>query len=61
MSYQDRVFAETQEISAKLEEVEEILLGLPVRPGQKRIIQKMITDLQEEIESACELSAVDYE
>ena len=50
-----------QAIDAKLDEIEELLLGLPIRPGQKRIIQGMIYDLYSEIEGAVELSAVDYE
>ena len=50
-----------QAIDTKLDEIEELLLGLPIRPGQKRIIQSMIYDLYSEIEGAVELSAVDYE
>ena len=61
MSYQNKVDADLQEIDNKLDEIEELLLGLPIRPGQKRIIQSMIYDLYSEIEGAVELSAVDYE
>ena len=61
MSYQNKVDADIQEIDNKLDEIEELLLGLPIRPGQKRIIQSMIYDLYSEIEGAVELSAVDYE
>mgnify|MGYP001627129774 CR=1 FL=1 len=50
-----------QEIDNKLDEIEELLLGLPIRPGQKRIITQKIYDLYAEIEGAVELSAVDYD
>ena len=50
-----------QEIDRKLDEIEELLIGLPIRPGQKRIIVQKIYDLYSEIEGAVELSAVDYE
>lgn len=50
-----------QEIDAKLDEVEELLIGLPIRPGQKKVIVNKIYDLYSEIEGAVELSAVDYE
>jgi hypothetical protein len=50
-----------QTIDDKLDEIEELLLGLPIRPGQKKIIQNMIYDLYTEIESAVEVSAVDYD
>lgn len=61
MSYFKEVDTAIQEIDVKLDEIEELLLGLPIRPGQKRIIQSMIYDLYSEIEGAVELSAVDYE
>jgi hypothetical protein len=48
-------------IDMMLDEIEEIVAGLPIRPGQKRVITQMIYDLYEEIEGAVELSAVDYE
>jgi hypothetical protein len=44
-----------------LDEIEEIVAGLPIRPGQKRVIIEKIYDLYTEIEGAIELSAVDYE
>ena len=50
-----------QEIDRKLDEIEELLIGLPIRPGQKRVIVQMIYDLYTEIEDAVEVSAVDYE
>ncbi len=50
-----------QAIDSKLDEIEEILAGLPIRPGQKRVIVDKIYDLYSEIEGAVELSAVDYE
>lgn len=50
-----------QEIDNKLDEVQDLLLGLPIRPGQKRIITQKIYDLYSEIEGAVELSAVDYD
>lgn len=53
--------SDIQVIDQKLDEVEEIVAGLPIRPGQKRIITQMIYDLYTEIEGAVELSAVDYE
>jgi hypothetical protein len=50
-----------QEIDVKLDEIEELLAGLPIRPGQKKVIVNKIYDLYSEIEGAVELSAVDYE
>jgi hypothetical protein len=50
-----------QTIDDKLDEIEELLLGLPIRPGQKKIIQNKIYDLYTEIETAVEVSAVDYD
>jgi hypothetical protein len=61
MSYFKEIDESVQEIDAKLDDIEEIVAGLPIRPGQKRIISKMIYDLYSEIEGAVELSAVDYE
>ena len=61
MGYIKEVDTTIQEIDAKLDEVEELLIGLPIRPGQKRIIVQKICDLYSEIEGAVELSAVDYE
>lgn len=50
-----------QTIDAKLDEIEELLLGLPIRPGHKRVIQDKIYELFSEIETAVEVSAVDYD
>lgn len=61
MSYFKEVDTAIQEIDVKLDEIEELLIGLPIRPGQKKIIVQMIYDLYAEIEGAVELSAVDYE
>jgi hypothetical protein len=48
-------------IEMMLDEVQEILAGLPIRPGQKRVITQMICDLYSEIEGAVELSSADYD
>jgi hypothetical protein len=48
-------------IDMMLDEIEEMVAGLPIRPGQKRVIIEKIYDLYTEIEGAIELSAVDYE
>ncbi len=61
MGYFSEVDTAIQEIDVKLDEIEELLAGLPIRPGQKRIIVQKIYDLYSEIEGAVELSAVDYE
>lgn len=61
MSVMSEIDASIQEIDLKLDEIEELLIGLPIRPGQKKIIVQMIYDLYAEIEGAVELSAVDYE
>lgn len=61
MGYFAEVDQAIQDIDAKLDEVEELLVGLPIRPGQKKIIVQKIYDLYSEIEGAVELSAVDYE
>jgi hypothetical protein len=61
MSYFSEVDTTIQEIDVKLDEIEELLVGLPIRPGQKKIIVQKIYDLYSEIEGAVELSAVDYE
>jgi hypothetical protein len=61
MSYFAEVDLTIQEIDVKLDEIEELLAGLPIRPGQKKIIVQKIYDLYSEIEGAVELSAVDYE
>jgi hypothetical protein len=61
MGYFAEVDQAIQDIDAKLDEVEELLVGLPIRPGQKKIIVQKIYDLYSEIEGAVELSAVDYD
>jgi hypothetical protein len=61
MGYFKEVDESVQEIDNKLDDIEEIVAGLPIRPGQKRVITQMIYDLYTEIEGAVELSAVDYE
>ena len=61
MGYFAEVDLSIQEIDVKLDEIEELLAGLPIRPGQKKIIVQKIYDLYSEIEGAVELSAVDYE
>jgi hypothetical protein len=61
MSYFKEIDTAVQEIDVKLDEIEDLLVGLPIRPGQKRIIMQKIHDLYTEIEGAVELSAVDYE
>lgn len=50
-----------QAIDTKIDELEEIIAGLPIRAGQKRVIVQMLYDLYTEVEGAVELSAVDYE
>ena len=61
MSYFSEVDQAVQDIDTKLDEIEELLMGLPIRPGQKRVIIQKIYDLYSEIETAVEMSAVDYE
>ncbi len=61
MGYFSEVDTAIQEIDVKLDEIEELLAGLPIRPGQKRVIVQKIYDLYSEIEGAVELSAADYE
>lgn len=61
MTYNDEVDTTVQILDIKLDEIEDIVSGLPIRPGQKRVIQQMIYQLYSEIEGAIELSASDYE
>lgn len=61
MGYFKEVDTAIQEIDVKIDEIEELLIGLPIRPGQKKVIVQMLYDLYSEIEGAVELSAVDYE
>jgi len=48
-------------IDMMLDEIEEIVAGLPIRAGQKRVIVQKIYDLYSEIEGSLELSSADYE
>jgi hypothetical protein len=61
MGYFAEVDQDLQDIDEKLDEIEELLVGLPIRVGQKRVIVQKIYDLYAEIEGAVELSAVDFE
>jgi hypothetical protein len=61
MSYFSEVDTTIQEIDVKLDEIEELLAGLPIRAGQKRIIVQKIYDLYSEIEGAVEMSSVDFD
>jgi hypothetical protein len=61
MGYIAQVDNDVQAIDEKLDEIEEILLGLPIRPGHKKVIQRKIYELFTEIETGVEMSAVDYE
>lgn len=48
-------------IDTKIDEIEELLLALPIRAGQKKVIQRQLYEIFSEIESAVEVSAVDFE
>jgi hypothetical protein len=61
MSYFAEVDQDIQDIDAKLDEIEELVAGLPIRAGQKKIIVQKIYDLYSEIESGVEMSSVDFE
>lgn len=61
MSYMSEIDLTLQEVDRKLDEIEELIAGLPIRPGQKRIIVQQIYDLYTEIEGAVVLGSVDYE
>jgi hypothetical protein len=61
MSYFAEVDQDIQDIDAKLDEIEELVAGLPIRAGQKKIIVQKIYDLYTEIESGVEMSSVDFE
>jgi hypothetical protein len=61
MGVMSEIDIDIQTIDEKLDDIEEIVAGLPIRPGQKKIIVQMIYDLYSEIEGAVELSSVDYE
>jgi hypothetical protein len=61
MGYFAEVDQDIQDIDAKLDEIEEIVAGLPIRAGQKRIIVQKIYDLYSEIEAGVEMSSVDFD
>jgi hypothetical protein len=61
MGYFAEVDQDIQYIDAKLDEIEELVAGLPIRPGQKKIIVQKIYDLYSEIEGAVEMSSVDFD
>jgi hypothetical protein len=61
MSYFAEVDQDIQDIDSKLDEIEELVAGLPIRAGQKKIIVQKIYDLYSEIESGVEMSSVDFE
>ena len=61
MSYMSEVDMDIQDIDSKLDEIEELVAGLPIRPGQKKIIVQKIYDLYSEIEGAVEMSSVDFD
>lgn len=61
MGYFAQVDQDIQDIDAKLDEIEEMVAGLPIRAGQKRIIVQKIYDLYSEIEGAVEMSSVDFD
>ena len=61
MGYFAEVDQSIQDIDAKLDEIEELLAGLPIRAGQKKIIVQKIYDLYSEIEGAVEMSSVDFD
>ena len=61
MGYFAEVDQSIQDIDSKLDEIEELLAGLPIRAGQKKIIVQKIYDLYSEIEGAVEMSSVDFD
>jgi len=61
MTYQNQISLDIQSINSKLDDIEEIIVRLPIRVGQKRIIKQMIYDLLSEVECAVECSSVDFE
>jgi hypothetical protein len=61
MGYFAEVDQDIQDIDTKLDEIEELVAGLPIRPGQKKIIVQKIYDLYSEIEGAVEMSSVDFD
>jgi hypothetical protein len=61
MGYFAEVDQTIQDIDTKLDEIEEMVAGLPIRAGQKRIIVQKIYDLYTEIEAGVEMSSVDFD
>ena len=61
MGYFAEVDQTIQDIDQKLDDIEEMVAGLPIRPGQKKIIVQKIYDLYTEIEGAVEMSSVDFD
>jgi hypothetical protein len=61
MGYFAEVDQTIQDIDSKLDEIEELVAGLPIRAGQKKIIVQKIYDLYSEIEGAVEMSSVDFD
>lgn len=61
MGVMSEIDIDIQTIDEKLDEIEEIVAGLPIRAGQKRVITQKIYDLYTEIEGAVELSSADYD
>lgn len=61
MGVMSEIDIDIQTIDTKLDEIEEIVAGLPIRAGQKRVIVDMIYNLYTEIEGALELSSADYD
>jgi len=50
-----------QAIDGLLDQIEELAMALPIRAGQKKIIQSKIYDLYTEIEDGVEVSSVDFD
>lgn len=61
MGAMSEIDLDIQTIDEKLDEIEEIVQGLPIRAGQKRVIVQKIYDLYTEIESGVEMSSVDFD
>ena len=61
MGAMSEIDIDIQTIDEKLDEIEEIVSGLPIRAGQKRVIVQKIYDLYTEIESGVEMSSVDFD
>jgi hypothetical protein len=61
MSYFAEVDQDIQDIDAKLDEIEQLVVGLPLRADQKRVIVQKIYDLYSEIEAGVESGLVDFD